>query len=145
MQQPIVFVVTLMLILSFNGAANARSCETDVLSDTVTFELEDDTLMTLGRPDWPTSSLVGSLPQCAHGDIVAVQELPGQIMIIIESIDEDEALGYLEKVKLAFSEEPVELREATFVYYSAQNSSGLFLTFSHQEARLSIGVSEGAR
>jgi len=113
----------------------------DIDGDKVTIKSESGEL-TVGGTEWPKSELAKSLPEFKEGKMTGVFDSTDSVMITLESVKEADAVNYLETIKKAFAQEPIEATAEDSFNYGAKNANGIGVTLQYSNETLTITVTK---
>jgi hypothetical protein len=103
-------------------ALSDGNTKVDIDGDTFTVKGEDGASFTLGGTQWPD---IDYLPEFKKGQIIsASNDGEGNVMIIVEDVDQQDYNDYLEKIKNEFTEETNEMQVEEYLLYEGKNAAG---------------------
>jgi len=88
----------------------------------ITVKNEKGESFTLGGGEWPD---IDYIPEFKKGEIIsASNDDEGNVMIILEKVDQKDFEDYVESIKNDFPEETTEVKEEEYLYFQGKNSKG---------------------
>jgi hypothetical protein len=103
-------------------AVGDENTQVDIDGDTITIKGADGGEVSLGGTEWPA---VDGLPEFKGGEIIsAAKDNEGNVMIIMEDVEENDYQSYLEKISKDFTEDVVQMEADEYFLFEAKNSKG---------------------
>ncbi len=103
-------------------AVGDGNTKVDIDGETVTVKGKDGDSFTLGGMQWPD---IDYIPEFKKGQIIsASNDGEGNVMIIVEDVDQQDYNDYLEKIKNEFTEETNEMQVEEYLLYEGKNAAG---------------------
>jgi hypothetical protein len=118
----------------------ASGGDLDIHGDKVTIKEVTGEEVTLGDNKWPTSELVKNIPEFKGGIVVAVLERADSIVITLESVQEEDAFSYFQRIKKDFPKNVFEMNAEDTVSFSGNNAIGINVTLVYMSGMLIINV-----
>ncbi|HEX2946956.1 MAG TPA: DUF6591 domain-containing protein [Clostridia bacterium] len=119
--------------------------DVDIEGSTVTIKGENGEELVVGDSEWPKSELAKSVPEFKEGKITGVLDSEDSVFISLESVKKSDADAYLEKIKVDFTQEPLETTDDEGGFnYGAKNADGINVTILYSGENLTITVGKAA-
>jgi hypothetical protein len=103
-------------------AVGDENTQVDIDGETITIKGADGGEVSLGGSEWPA---VAGLPEFKGGEIIsAANDGEGNVMIIMEDVEENDFKGYLEEISKDFTEDVMQMEADEYILFEAKNSKG---------------------
>lgn len=103
-------------------ALSDGNTKVDIDGDTFTVKGEDGASFTLGGTQWPD---IDYLPEFKKGEIISsTNDGAGNVMIIIEEVEQQDYQDYVAKIKKDFTEENNEMQVEEYLLFEGKNAAG---------------------
>ena len=103
-------------------AVGDENTQVDIDGDTITIKGADGGEVSLGGTEWPA---VDGLPEFKGGNIIsAAKDGEGNVMILLEKVDENDYRNYVEDINKDFTEDVVQMEADEYFLFEAKNSKG---------------------
>lgn len=110
----------------------------DIDGDTFTVKGENGASFTLGGTQWPD---IEYLPEFKKGQIISsTNDGEGNVMIIIEDVEQQDYQDYLEKIKKDFTEETNEMQVEEYLLFEGKNAAGAVVLVQYFKSDNSLSI-----
>jgi predicted small lipoprotein YifL len=125
-------------------AVDDKDTKVDIEGDTLKITDAEGGEVTLGGTKWPD---VPGLPKFEGGSILSVaKDGEGNVMIIMEEVEEKDYRDYVERISKDFTENVVQMESQDYLLYEGKNSQGYFVAVQYYPGDKTfslIGKNEG--
>lgn len=119
-------------------AVGDENTQVDIDGETITIKGADGGEVSLGGTEWPE---VDGLPELKGGNIIsAANDGEGNVMIIMEDVEENDYKSYLVGISKDFTEDVTQIEADEYILFEAKNGKGyhVALQYFREDKSLSI-------
>lgn len=103
-------------------AVGDENTQIDIDGETITITSEDGGEVSLGGNEWPE---IDGLPEFKGGKIIsAAKDGDGNVMIILEEVEENDYKSYLVGISRDFTEDVTQMEVDEYILFQAGNGKG---------------------
>lgn len=103
-------------------AVGDENTKVDIDGGKITVKGKEGESITLGGTEWPD---IDYIPEFKKGKIIsAANDGEGNVMIILEKVDQKDFENYLESIKKDFPEETNEMQMEEYLLFEGKNAAG---------------------
>lgn len=104
--------------------------EVDVEGDEITVKGEDGSEISFGSTEWPDNELMKGIPKFEKGTISEVTKSDVLNIIIFTDVKQKDYENYRDKIKEAFTVNPVDMTLDDLITYAGSNEKGVYVQIS---------------
>ncbi|MGI5876868.1 MAG: hypothetical protein ACOX6X_08720 [Dethiobacteria bacterium] len=103
-------------------AVGDENTKVDIDGDTIKFRDKDGGEVSLGGAEWPK---IDYIPEFKGGNIIsAANDGEGNVMIILEKVEENDYKNYVEDINKDFTENVMQMEADEYSLFEAKNGKG---------------------